>query len=467
MSIFEIRNIKNRYFIKIFGIRITITNEPFHILKIRFNGHKSFNCKAFDKEINNKVERLFKKYKFTTNINNDTRSKRIAFLATEFNDMGGHTGCVKKMVEMLSEQYEICTFLTLKELTYQNTKTKLPLIEKYSKIDGVNQGEIRNLRNDLLCLFNKICAYSPKVLFAFIHRNDFYGTAILCMIKKYTNIKVIFCNHASHYPALGMSFADAIANSSESTFYVNKVFRGFDKNIFFNYIDDKEENIVDISEEEKLKIRKELGIKDGNYFTLSGASPYKFFNDDSSKYFEMIKDLLEEEPNLQHIVITGLETAKQKQIYNTIFNNSKVKDRIKIIYFTPEYSKIFQSCDLFIDSFPIGSALTHIELMKHKKVSIVSVNEENALYSFHENFPKDYPYMYSNTTDMKNGILTLLHNKSKREEAEKIVYEHYLENFEASKSIQAYINAIENSDNLSSLYYKLDDNKKFNIRIEE
>ena len=466
MELLKFEKDANRYRLYRFGIKLTLNLKYryFQDIKKRFDKNKSFDCREFDNEIALKTDKLFKNYKFAEPL--PTNPNRIAFLATQFCDMGGHTECVKRMTEVLSEKYEICTFLTNEALSFYQAPVKMSMIAKYSKILGVNQGESLRIKNGLLNLFNKINDYSPKVLFAWIHRDDIFGVSILYLLKKYTNIKIIYSNHASHYPVLGMSFSDAIGNSSESTFYVNKVYRGFDKNIYFNFIDEKKENVIDITDNEKAQVRKELGITDGNYFTLSGASPYKFFKNDLSDYFEMIKSLLEKEPKLQHVVITALERDKQKQIFNKIFDNSEEKSRLIFINYTPDYSKIFQSCDVFIDSFPIGSAMTHIDLMKHKKAAVVTKNDENSIYSFHEYYPSDYPYMFSNTKDMENGVLELLHDEKRRKEIEVLVYEHYLKTFECSKSAESYINAIENSDNLRKLFYKLDDNKKFNVRFD-
>ena len=438
-------------------------------MKNKFNKSNSFDCRAFDEEIAKKVDKTFKNYKFEPKkvINNN----RVAFLATSFYDMGGHTEWAKKIAEMLNGKYELTTFLTQKNLTYKNAPQKIKLIEKYSNVEGINQGENLSFRKDLLSIFNKINEFAPKVIFSFLNTNDVYGAAVLYLLHKYTDIKIVLCNHGSHFPTLGMSFVDAIGGAFDLDVIINKKYRKQDKSIYLGMIDGQKKDIVDITNDEKAQIRKKLGIKEGNYFTLSGATSYKFFDNNipnevltlgrlcekkslnpiASSYFTMIKKLLEEEPNLEHVVITEL-IYKQKKVFDSIFNNSNVKDRIKIIPFTPEYSKIFQSCDLFIDSAPIGSALTHVELMKHKKISVVFENKLNPLHSFQEYFPKDYKYKYTNLKDMQQGVLELLHNEQKRKETENYLYNHYLNTFEGSVAIETYINVIENADDIEKLY---------------
>lgn len=459
MPIFKFKRDKNRFIFYIFGIRLVYNINPFKFLDKKFRKNKHFDCRKFDMQIAQISEQIFKNHEFTKNpINNN----RIGILATLFSDMGGHTECVVKLAEMLSEQYEVCTFLSQKNIAYEWAKNKMPLLEKYSKVDGLDCGE----KKDLIELFDKINQFSPRVLFVYMHMDDSFDAGVLYLLHKYTDIKIIYCNHGSHCPALGMSFADAIGNTSDSTFYVNKVYRGFDKNVYFNLMDDKKENIIDISEEEKLSIRKGLGIKEGNYFTLSGATSYKFFENGTSPYFEMIKRLLAKEPNLQHVVITKF-SDEEKQVFEKIFENSQEKDRLKILNFTSEYSKLFQSCDVFVDSFPMASAFAHVEMMKHKGVSVVKINTKNALYSFQEYFPKDYKYKFAEVFEMEDGIIELLHNPEKRKIVGEELYKHYLDNFELSKAKNEFINIIENSEHIEDFYVHLDENLKFNVEIEK
>ena len=459
MAIFKIDYNNNHKIINFLGLKIKTNCSLYKKVNKLFKRNKNFDCRKFDNQIAQLTDKALENYHFQKNeINNN----RIAILATSLCDMGGHTGCVIKLAEMLSEQYGVCTFLSQKTTAYDWAKNKMPLLEKYSKVEGLDCAQ----KKDLLELFEKINQYSPKVLFVYMHMDDCFDAGVLYLLHKYTDIKIIYCNHGSHYPALGMSFADAIGNTSDSTFYVNKEYRGFDKNVYFNLMDDKKENIIDISEEEKLSIRKGLGIKEGNYFTLSGAASYKFFENGTSPYFEMIKRLLAKEPNLQHVVITKF-SDEEKQVFEKIFENYPQKDRLKVIDFTPEYSKFFQSCDIFIDSFPTASAFAHVEMMKHKGVSVVKINDKNALYSFHEYFPKDYKYKFAEVFEMEDGIIELLHNPEKRKIVGEELYKHYLDNFELSKAKNEFINIIENSEHIEDFYVHLDENLKFNVEIKK
>ena len=158
MPIFKFKREKNKFIFYIFGIKVAHNTYPFKLLNKKFRKNKHFDCRKFDIKIAQISEQIFKNHEFTKNpINNN----RIGILATLFSDMGGHTECVVKLAEMLSEQYEVCTFLSQKKIAYELAKNKMPLLEKYSKIDGLDSEK----KKDLIELFDKINQYSPRVLF--------------------------------------------------------------------------------------------------------------------------------------------------------------------------------------------------------------------------------------------------------------------------------------------------------------
>lgn len=415
-----------------------------------------FDTRNIDKQVEKFVDDNIKK-EFSEKI----EPNRIAILASQFHETGGHTECVKRLVSNLSDNYEIKTFLTRKITSYVSAPNKIQHISKYSKIDGLNCQELSS-KSAISIMFNLIRDFAPKVLFVFIHIQDDIAIAIMSLIQKYTNIKIVFYNHASHYPSVGFSFADLVIVSMPSTYYIDKIYRKIDKHYIIDMFSDKLEDIKYYSNEEIQAKRKELDIADDEYFTLSGAYSYKFFEEQdyeecelTSPYFEMIKELLIKEKKLKHFVISCFYPA-QETLIDDIFNEPDLRKRLIILPFQEDYELLFQSCDVFIDSFPVSSALAHIDLMKFKKPTVVKINEENKLYSFNEYMPKDYPYMFDNVEDMKNGILKLLYNKKEQQKAVELNYKHYLEHFEGNKVKQQYINLIENIDDLEQFYIKAD-----------
>jgi hypothetical protein len=458
ITIYKICYKDNKISHYILGIPMFITNSKIHSLQDKFNKLGSFDTREIDREIAAYTYKLFDN---KVTVQEYVNENRIAILATELYDSGGHTECLKSTVMNLSNDYEITTFLSKKNISYNLAPNKIQVIEKYSKIDGIDFLDF-NFSKNLLIMFKKITGFAPRVIFIYMHMNDFFNTALIAMIKKYTKTKIIYFDHGSHFAALGFGFADLVLEGLPAAFYITKKYRCVDKCNVIGLFSDKAENIKYFSDEEIKNKKTELGIKEGNYLTLSGAIGYKLFDKNKSPYFEMIKKILEREKKLQHVLITSLSDS-EKNIIENIFLNSESRSRLIFIPVTNDYEILFQSCDVFIDSFPISSALTQIDLMKFKKPTVVKINKENALWSFHEYMPKNYPYMFENVEDMENGIFKLLYDKNEREKIIKMNYKHFLTTFEGNVVKQKYVDFIENSDNLEQFYEQLDENLKYNL----
>ena len=425
-----------------------------------FARNKSFDTRSFDERIANYVNSLegVQKLSYVSNVNHN----KIGFLATELYDMGGHTECIKNMGALLSDTYEQTLFLSKLKQTLKFAPKKITIISKYAKIDSIDYN-IANFEKNLIDLYIKIVTTSPKVLFVFMHMNDVLGTALLYLLKKYTKIKIIYCNHGSHWPALGFSFADLVLEGMPSTQYVTEHFRKTNKCCVVGLALPYKNNNHYYTQKEIKSVRDKWDVKEDELVSLTGCSSYKLFNNNESEYFEMIQRLLRRIPNLKHVVITNL-CNNEKRLINNIFADSP--DLLKRVVFektTPDFEKFFQASNVFIDSFPIGSALTQVDLMRNKVPTVVKINKDNSLFSFHEYMPSDYPYMFEKIADMEEGIVNLLKNKSERKRMADILYQHYLSNFEGTAVRKKYIKIIEDSDNIEQFYTPCPDGKNYNF----
>lgn len=423
-------------------------------MEISTSSIKNFDTREADKNVQKFVDDNFKKESV-----DKVNRNRISFLVTQIFDCGGHSECVRQLVSNLSDTYEIKTFMTKLVTSFGSAPKKMNAIKQHSKIDGINAYDF-NPQIAIDIVFNRIVEFAPKVIFVVIQPEDFLGAAVLALIKKYTNIKVIYFNHSSHFPALGFNFSDIVIVAMPSTHYIDKTYRKIDRHYLVDLLCDKIEDIKYFSDEEIQKQRQELGIEKDGYCTMSGFSSYKIFEGEKSPYLDMIKRLLIREEKLKHVIISDFSTCKN---IDQFFDDPKLRERVIILPFTNDYEILFQSCDVFIDSFPISSALTQIDLMKFKKPTVVKINRENALWSFDEYMPKDYPYMFDNVEELEEGILRLLYDKEERQKVVDMNYEHYMKKFEGNVVKQKYVNLIENSDNIEQLYVKLDENIKYNL----
>lgn len=449
------------YIIKIFKIK-----NKFYKLHKEFLKNKSFNLTDLDKKIGKYTEIFYKnniEYFHNYNYNVKTEKNKICFLATILYDNGGHTEILKNLIISLKDLYKIKLVLSDNEKSKEYCSRKLDIISQHTTIKGVYKDKDYNTKN-IIDIYNEIIDFNPKVLFCFMHPDDLLSDAVLSLIKINTNIKIFYFNHASHFPALGFSFSDLILECIPSTQYVTEHFRNVHKCYKVGLISCEKEYTKYFTKEELKELKKSLNIDDDNYFTLSGATSYKFFdNENTSKYFEMIRDLLHKEKKLKHLIITELNEKEKKIMENVFINHLEERKRLLFHDFVTNFDIYFQACDLFIDSFPVSSALTQIDLMRNKKTTIVKINKENSLFSFHEYMSKDYPYMFEDIDDMKNCILKLLYDENKRNKISNILYDFYLNNYEQNIVKSKYINLIENSDNIENYYQTLDSNLNYNF----
>lgn len=411
------------------------------ICKVKEN--KSFDTRKFDKEISLLCPEVNDQ---KTPVNRD----RIAYLATELYDAGGHTKCVREQVECLKDSYSQRIFFTKISRSYDLAPSAMVEMSKDAAISGEDITFV-GWKKKLLKLFYKIADFNPSVLFVFIHPDDIFGTMLLSLLKKHTDIKIIYCPHASHYPNLGVSFADITLEALPTTAFITQHYRHFDNTVFIPMMSKKVEDFPSFSDEEIVAKRKEIGIGENDLCTMSGASAYKFFDCNTSEYFQTIKKLLDNHKNVKHVILSNFNKAQQK-IIDDIFLGSETKSRLIILPFSNKYELFFKCADVFIDSFPVSSALTMIDLMRLKVPYVVKINRENSHWSFHEYQTIGYPYMFEKSDDLLKGVETLLTDKQESARIIETNYRHYSETFEGNAVKSRLCEIISNADRLERFY---------------
>lgn len=392
-------------------------------------------CKLADKVYNSHKDKFktFSEYKTD-----------IGFFASTLYDTGGHTPCLVNLAISLCDS-GIKHPLFISKLTKSQKKAPKAIskLEKCTNIYGTNFKGL-NFAESLITLYNQVINDTPKAVILYIHTHDILMTALIHLLKENAGIKFAFFDHASHFPTLAMSLSDI---SIGGTDYTEKT--AIEKRHI--YIPQKKcalqskkaSEIKYYSKEEIQLKRQELGIPQGSLLTVSGGSSYKYFEENKSEHYEMIKRILEKIPNLYHLAITNL-SDKQQNIINEIFKNSPdAKKRLMFHPLTPNYDILFQCADLFIDSFPISAALTQIDLMSMKVPTVAKINKKNPALTFHLNLPKNYPYMYEDIDKMEEGIIELLNNSEKRDKLKEDNYNFWLNNNESEVVKRKYVEYIK------------------------
>jgi hypothetical protein len=381
-------------------------------------------------------------------------STKIAVLFTELYTIGGHTPLVERFVRSFRDEYALSIFSTRMETMINGyCKEKKESLIRQNNIAGVNwnlsSDKISKLAKDL---FNQIIKNCVDIVFCFIHPHDIVASSTLALLKSHSNIKIIFINIQDHMCNLGLDFAHLIIDARPVGQDVTKKNRGFVNTLIMPLQQEPKEATIYYSREQLQKLRNELKIKPGEFFTLTGCAGYKIFGDQEFEYLLLIRELLLSEPKLKHVLMSELN-CKQQKIFDSIFSNNKeLLKRFLILPRVSDFDIYMQACDLFIDSFPQGGALIHIDMMRNKKPTVVKINKENPIRSFEYYLPQDYEFMYANTNEMKDGVLKLLYSRCDADKTAQKLYHHYLNNYEFYVVKSKYNDIIENYNNLKKFY---------------
>jgi hypothetical protein len=418
-------------------------------IKYNFRKNELFDNRSLDKEIRN----------FALQLNVKRNEKKlepcnIAFLATELYNQGGHSVLIRNILRNIPKSYNVKLFLTKKNKTMKIAKKRIEEIASHAEIDGVNFSFI-NEKKLLMQIFNKISDFSPKAIFVFMHMNDAFASAVLALLKKHTDIKILYVNFAAHHSSLGMSFADLILEISPANAFVTQKYRGFANTHIIWLAGESEEKLPIFSKKQISETRAEIGIPENCLCAMTGCASYKLYTGKNSIFLEMICRLLEKHENLYHVLITNL-TYELKQIIGSIFQNSRAKDRLIILGFAADYKPLFKCADVFIDSFPISNDLTMVDLMSLKIPFVSMLNRENITQSFNDYMPRNYPYIFENMGNFEQGVEKLLFSKEEQDKIAKANYEHFLNTFEGKKVTEKIL-SLADCDDFSKMFCKINE----------
>lgn len=438
---------KQFYFL---GIPFFIIHNEYSQIWTDFTKRKKFDVSDLDNRIKEKAKH------FSVPKSDFFQDDKIAFVASAIYDMGGHTKWLRDMQKTLSVKYKEKLFILGKDET--NGKLAIEDIKKVSEIEMFNVYSNVN-KKKIIEIYKKIIDFEPKALFVFIHPDDIAGSLLIALIRLNTNIKIYYVNHATHKPNLGMSLANLILEEVESTAYITQNLRNLPQTHIVGLISKSIEENIHYSLNDIKSMKSKFGIPENSFCTLSGASSYKFFEEKDSPYLRMIKKLLDLNQNVYHVLITEMN-KKQIDIFNNIFYNSSCRNRVILLPFQKNYELAFSCADLFIDSFPMSSALTFIDLMRLKVPYVVKINKYNTALSFHEYQEESFPYMYETEENMLEGINYLIRNPQAREKMIEKNYLYYIKKYEPKAAFSILEKVIQSKEDIK-LYDKLNKNTNY------
>lgn len=391
---------------------------------------------------------------------------QIGILASTIYDVGGHTECLMRFSESFHAEYDLHLFLTNSNGSSRvEAKTKYAYLKTVLTVHEVDGGEGQYI-NKIAGLIEAILASKVKMLFVYMHMDDVISCAILSFLAKHTDVKAVFINHGDHTFSLGFEFSDLIVELRRQGQFITERYRKKHNATLIPLQGVKSGNFRTYSAEELAAKRNELGLSEDDFVSLSGFSSHKVFKDKNNAYLHFVKNLLAREGNLKHVLVTEI-SKKQKKIISMVFNGSEeLLDRLVIIDRVVEFDLLLQVADVFIDSFPLGSALVHIDAIRNKRPTVIKKNSKNELYTFYNYLYDGYEYAIENPDEMLQKTLLLIRDKNEQARISGKCYQHYMNTYEFETIKARYKLLIENHQSLSSFYTPLPDGYDCKIECE-
>ena len=342
---------------------------------------------------------------------------KMTVLMSEIYDSGGHTETSLRYIKAFKDEFPV--YFCLSGFNDSSALIKSALIKKYC--GGWAEAK-KNMpaAEKINFIYNNILSNGTTALYAVINPADSVCCAVMGLIKKYTDIKVIFYNHASHCFSLGTEFADVILTRCRNSKPITPYLKNKTNALYIPFISEPEQKKY--SQEEIENFKKSLNIKNGAFVTLTGAPLHKT----DTGYFKMISKILSEHKNVCHILAAKANAQMTKTISSFAGAN---KDRFIITPPVADFNMFAEISDLYIDSFPQGSALTLVDFIKHSKPVVIKKNLKNPLKSFELYLFEEYPYTCCDDSEMFEKISKLITDKTEYEKTCLAVKKHYISEY--------------------------------------
>lgn len=388
----------------------------------------------FDQKILAVAENIFRANNLPLEFNSIKAEKpNILILSSEIYDSGGHTEVAIRYINAFKDDFTIIFYLTTLGTASCKTAPEKSKIIKSMAADYLELPAKLSNSDKVITLYYYIVTNKITTLNVNIHMFDSVGCAVLGLIKKYTDINIVYWNHTDHLYALGTEFADVImtrcVNGKAMALYLA------DKKNVVQLPFLEKTNVARVFASSKIQhLKQKWGVPQDAFITMTGASMEKL-KDKKNTYFELVKKILEHNANVCHVLVSSISLQEKDWIRSVMGN---VYDRFITVDFTADFDLFIQASDLYIDSFPQGSALTLVDFIKHKKPVVIKVNKNNPIKSFEKYLYDDYEYACENISMMFEKTNFLIRNKHEYDKASYKVHKYYYDYYSIEIVKQRY-----------------------------
>lgn len=320
--------------------------------------------------------------KFEVELSTTYKSNHFLHVFTETYNIGGHTRVCERWIKN-SPDSEIHSILILG----QSKKEEIPkrLEQEVCKKNGefIVFEKNDSFVNRALEL-RKIASSYDKIILH-VHLQDIIP--LIAFGNKNFTRPVILFDHGDHLFWLGVSISDLVVNLRTYTSNIAIKRRGVKKAAILPLPIEEPNKLSILSDEEKKRLKEELGFHADSKVILTMASPYKYLPFEKYDFVKTAIKILDGAPN-SYLLAIGPSLKDHNPKWEKYWNDAVAssKGRIKPIGYinNDEVEKYIQISDLALDSFPFGSSTGLMDIGKYNIPCLTLATPINPLDSFSE-----------------------------------------------------------------------------------
>lgn len=283
--------------------------------------------------------------------NNADPDGEIVIVTSGILEFGGLTQQVVNLVQYLPEHQKVSLWTTQAFTNSNLDCDRAHFIEERCPINAVNP-EVNVLENAA-----KLAEWSKdrkiKAFIYFLSPDDTLGFILPSVLVGHLHALI---NVSHHVFCLGSNQFDMVVDVSDF-YYKESVNESRNKNLEIIYLSGRAQ-LEELMAIEKNDTREHFGIPEEAFLTATVGNPSKNIWDKEESYLHIIGLMLERDPNIHHLLIAkGMKRIKDM----IVERYPKVGDRLHVINGTNELIATLKCCDLYLNSYPMGGALSSLD----------------------------------------------------------------------------------------------------------
>ena len=384
------------------------------------------NIGWFDEDLDDVLASIgaFFRFKSPTTGGKPRQKRKAVFIASALYDVGGHSEVMRQWIRLLrDDDWKIGVFVTAlddRPLSYPRLSSELDKMG----VETLCLTRELSMLQKAETLYRYLEEQTPELLFLFPHPFEVAApVAISALEEKPT---VIYFNHADHSFWLGRDCIDYLVEYRDLACEVSRVNRKIDGSRVVHMT-------AELVPRDRREAREELGIPGAATVSISVGSFFKVMpgseidllpeGDDEGKifdYFEVVRRILDDNPDHYHILITG-EIPREYFKLN-MPDYAHYEDR----FLMPGHdsSKYYGAADFVIETIPIVGGLVRLEAMLCR-LPLVGFACRNVDPDY---FPPEYPLMAADEEEFAQISSRLIKDAGLRHRIGEELHAFYLDN---------------------------------------